>query len=119
MLTVQEIAETLLEVLRLLSSWPMVVLYLTLLFRKNVVSVLPALGKRVRRISGAGITIDLESPELQELVLFKASDEEIDVPDETPSEEITTSVDEQDKGLTREEQDSLEEALRKLREDSQ
>ena len=118
-MTVQEIAEALIEVLRLLSSWPMVVLYLTIIFRKIIVAIVPDLGKRVRRISGAGITIDLESSALQELVMFKASDDEIDVPDEIPSEEIVASVDERDEELPGEDQDSLEEALRKLREGSE
>ena len=53
------------------------------------------------------------------LVMFKASDDEIDVPDEIPSEEIVASVDERDEELLGEDQDSLEEALRKLREGSE
>ena len=117
-MSIKESIDALIEVVQILASWPLVIMYLALIFRSNMIGIFPALGKRVKRISAAGITIDLESSELRELVVFKATDEVIDVPDEDLEEEIVTTV-EDDEGQAEEEHDFLLETLRRLRESSQ
>ena len=68
-MTTQEIVETVIDVLAIVISWPVIILILVLLFRKQIIDVL---SERLKSVSIGGNTVELfeaaqqaHSPELQ------------------------------------------------------
>ena len=119
-MSIKESIDALIEVIHILASWPLVIMYLALIFRRHINGVFPMLGRRIRKISGGGISIELESlesPELQQIVMSRAEELEIDVPDEAPPELLDESVDEDGDRVQTGESESLVEELVKLRQE--
>ena len=71
-MTAKEIVEAALAALDIFIGWPVVILIVVLLFRKQIEQFFGVLGERLRRISVAGATAEFETaqrgyrPELQE-----------------------------------------------------
>lgn len=116
-MSAKEVIDVLLAVLEILASWPLVILYITLIFRKHIASIIPIMAPRIKKISIAGSSVELESPELTSLVMSNASEIPTDVPDDPLSEEDLEDeqIDEDNFLGQTGESESLEEELGKLR----
>ena len=116
-MSTKESVDALIEVIQILASWPLVIMYLALIFRGHIIKLIPSLGRRVRRISGGGFSIELESPELQEIVMARAQVLDFELPDEAPLEPLDGAVDEDIEEKQPGESELLEEELLKLRQE--
>ena len=116
-MSAKEIVDALVAVLGILASWPLVGLYLVLIFRKHIASVIPIVAPRIKKISIAGSYVDLESPELTSLVMSNASEIPRDIPDDPLDEEDLEDgrIDEDDELAQTNEHEAQEEELEKLR----
>ena len=116
-MTTNEIVDALLAALGIIASWPLVILYVTLIFRKHVVNIIPIVAPRIKKISIGGSSIELESPVLTSIVMSNASEIPTDIPDDPLNEEDLEEerVDEDDGLDQTDEHESLEEELGKLR----
>ena len=73
----REVVEAILNLIEVLTRWTIILLFIVLMFRKQIVNLLPALADRVSRISVGGNTVDFISnlkdlnPELRETFIEK------------------------------------------------
>ena len=69
-MTAKEIVEASLAALDIVIGWPIAILIVVLLFRKQIEYLFGILGDRLRRISVGGATAEFESSSLMELMDF-------------------------------------------------
>ena len=107
LLTVKEIVEAVLAALDIFIGWPVAILIVVLLFRKQIEQLFGVLGERLRRISVFGTTAEFEAaserlpPPLREIARPKATGERVGEPEEVPNRQELQSemhelLDEQD-----------------------
>ena len=89
LLTVKEIVEAVLAALDIFIGWPVAILIVVLLFRKQIEFLFGMLGGRLRRISVFGAMMEFEDPELIELVRLMASSIRVDTLEDAMEEEAS------------------------------
>ncbi len=117
------------NLIEILTRWPLISLYLVLIFRRQIAALLPALSERLKRISVGGNTIEFDSalrelsPRLQDqaratIPISALIEGEADELEETGMEtDEPASSDDIDEGVPtqRSEIDELEQKLDDLR----
>ena len=106
-MTAKEIVEAALAALDIFIGWPVAILIVVFLFRKQIEQLFGVLGERLRRISVGGATAEFEAaserlpPPLREIARPKVTGERVGEPEEVPNQQELQSemhelLDEQD-----------------------
>ena len=84
-MTAKEIVDAVLVGLDIVIGWPVAILIVALLFRKQIEQFFGVLSGRLRRISVGGATAEF-SPSLREVTISRVSSERVDAPEGDDSE---------------------------------
>ena len=116
-MTAKEIVEAALVALDIFIGWPVAILIVVLLFRKQIEQLFGILGGRLRRISVGGATAEFDDPEIRELIRSKASSIRLNEPEyvQQNEESVLTSEDGEDGVGEADRTEPLEQELERLR----
>ena len=114
-MTAQEIVEAVIDILAIVINWPVIILILVLLFRRQIEQLFGILGERLRRISVGGATAEFEDPELKGLIRAMASSVRVDAHEDVMEEEALAPGDEGDEVSQAANDESLEQELQRLK----
>ena len=85
-MTAKEIVEAILAALDIFIGWPVAILIVVLLFRKQIEQLFGILGERLRRISVGGATAEFSPPLREVVTTSRVSGERVDEPEGDDSE---------------------------------
>ena len=116
-MTAKEIVEAILVALDIFIGWPVAILVVVLLFRKQIEQLFGILGERLRRISVGGATAEFDDPEIRELIRSKALNIRLNEPEyvQRNDEPALTSEDGEDEVSDADRTELLERELERLR----